>query len=60
MPSSAWSGWPGLILMDGGANLLRYDAGMDKFSAVAVATIAATGWIVLMWSGFRPDHVGEW
>ncbi len=35
-------GLAGLIVTDGGANLLRYEAGMDRFSAAAVATIAAT------------------
>lgn len=35
-------GLAALAVTDGGANLLHYDAGVDKFSAVAVATIVAT------------------
>lgn len=35
-------GLAGLIVTDSGANLLQYEAGMDRFSATAVATIAAT------------------
>ncbi len=35
-------GLAGLAVTDGGANLLHYDAGVDKFSAVAIATIVAT------------------
>jgi putative flippase GtrA len=34
-------GLAALAVTDGGANLLHYDAGVDKFSAVAIATIAA-------------------
>jgi putative flippase GtrA len=35
-------GLAGLIVTDSGANLLHYGAGMDRFSSVAIATIAAT------------------
>ena len=35
-------GLAALAVTDGGANLLHYDAGVDKFSAVAIATIVAT------------------
>ena len=35
-------GLAGLAVTDSGANVLRYGAGMDKFMATAVATIAAT------------------
>ena len=35
-------GLAGLIVTDSGANLLQYQAGMDRFSATAVAIIAAT------------------
>jgi putative flippase GtrA len=35
-------GLAGLIVTDSGANLLRYEAGMDRFSALAVATVVAT------------------
>ncbi len=35
-------GLAGLVVTDSGANALQYGAGMDKFSATAVATIAAT------------------
>jgi putative flippase GtrA len=31
----------GLVVTDGGANLLRYHAGMGRLSSVAVATIAS-------------------
>jgi putative flippase GtrA len=30
-----------VVITDGGANLLRYDAGLDRFTAVAIATLAA-------------------
>jgi putative flippase GtrA len=35
-------GLAGLVVTDSGANLLRYGARMDRFSAAAVATIVAT------------------
>jgi putative flippase GtrA len=35
-------GLAALAVTDGGANLLHYDAGVDKFSAAAIATIVAT------------------
>ena len=35
-------GLVGLVVVDSGANLLQYGAGMDRFSATAVATIVAT------------------
>jgi putative flippase GtrA len=35
-------GLAGLVVTDSGANLLQYGAGMDRFSATAVATIVAT------------------
>lgn len=35
-------GLVGLIVTDSGANLLLYGAGMDRFSATAIATIVAT------------------
>jgi putative flippase GtrA len=35
-------GLVGLVVTDSGANLLQYGAGMDRFSATAVATIVAT------------------
>jgi putative flippase GtrA len=35
-------GLAGVVITDGGANLLRYQAGMSTFSSVALATIAAT------------------
>jgi putative flippase GtrA len=35
-------GLVGLVVTDSGANLLQYGAGVDRFSATAVATIAAT------------------
>ena len=35
-------GLAGLAVTDSGANLLQYGAGMDRFSATALATIAAT------------------
>lgn len=31
----------GVVITDGGANLLRYEAGLDRFTAVAIATLAA-------------------
>jgi putative flippase GtrA len=34
-------GLAGVVITDGGANLLRYDAGLDRFTAVAIATLAA-------------------
>jgi putative flippase GtrA len=34
-------GLAGVAITDGGANLLRYDAGLDRFTAVAIATLAA-------------------
>jgi putative flippase GtrA len=34
-------GLAGVVITDGGANLLRYDAGLDRFAAVAIATLAA-------------------
>ena len=34
-------GLVGVVITDGGANLLRYDAGLDRFTAVAIATLAA-------------------
>jgi putative flippase GtrA len=36
-------GLAGLVVTAGGANLLRYQAGLGRISAVAVATVAATG-----------------
>ena len=36
-------GLAGLLVTAGGANLLRYQAGMGRISAVALATVAATG-----------------
>jgi putative flippase GtrA len=35
-------GLAGVVVTDGGANLLRYRAGMSSFSSVALAVIAAT------------------
>lgn len=35
-------GLAGLVVTDGGANLLQYGAGLDRFSATAIATIIAT------------------
>jgi putative flippase GtrA len=35
-------GLVGLAITDGGANLLRYQAGMGRLSAVAIATVVAT------------------
>lgn len=35
-------GLVGLVVTDSGANLLQYGAGVDRFSATVVATIAAT------------------
>jgi putative flippase GtrA len=35
-------GLAGVVITDGGANLLRYDAGLDRFTAVAIATLVAT------------------
>lgn len=35
-------GLAGLVVTDGGANLLRYRAGMDDVTALAVATVVAT------------------
>ena len=37
----AMVGLAGVVITDGGANLLRYDAGLDRFTAVAIATLAA-------------------
>lgn len=34
-------GLAGVVITDGGANLLRYGAGLDRFTAVAIATLAA-------------------
>ncbi|MGH3213719.1 MAG: GtrA family protein [Trebonia sp.] len=34
-------GLASVVITDGGANLLRYDAGLDRFTAVAIATLAA-------------------
>ena len=34
-------GLAGVVITDGGANLLRYGAGLDRFTAVAVATLVA-------------------
>ena len=34
-------GLAGVVITDGGANLLRYEAGLDRFTAVAIATLAA-------------------
>lgn len=34
-------GLAGVVITGGGANLLRYDAGLDRFTSVAIATIAA-------------------
>src|ERR1700748_3080320 len=34
-------GLAGVVITDGGANLLRYDAGLDRFTAVALAPRAA-------------------
>jgi putative flippase GtrA len=36
-------GLAGLVVTAGGANLLRYQAGLGRISAVAIATVAATG-----------------
>jgi putative flippase GtrA len=34
-------GLAGVAITDGGANLLRYGAGLDRFTAVAIATLVA-------------------
>jgi putative flippase GtrA len=34
-------GLAGVVVTDGGANVLRYGAGLDRFTAVAIATITA-------------------
>jgi putative flippase GtrA len=34
-------GLAGVVITDGGANLLRYGAGLDRFTAVAIATLVA-------------------
>jgi putative flippase GtrA len=34
-------GLAGVVVTDGGANLLRYEAGLDRFTSVAIATLAA-------------------
>ena len=34
-------GLAGVVITDGGANLLRYGAGLDRFTALAIATLAA-------------------
>jgi len=34
-------GLAGVVVTDGGANVLRYEAGLDRFTSVAIATIAA-------------------
>lgn len=34
-------GLAGVVITDGGANLLRYEAGLDRFTSVAIATGAA-------------------
>jgi putative flippase GtrA len=34
-------GLAGVVITDGGANLLRYEAGLDRFTAVALATLTA-------------------
>lgn len=34
-------GLAGVVVTDGGANVLRYGAGLDRFTSVAIATIAA-------------------
>src|ERR1700733_940812 len=54
-------GLAGVIITDGGANLLRYDAGLDRFTAVAIATLAA---VVISfvasryWTFRRREHGG--
>jgi putative flippase GtrA len=34
-------GLAGVVITDGGANLLRYGVGLDRFTAVAIATLVA-------------------
>jgi putative flippase GtrA len=34
-------GLAGVVVTDGGANVLRYEAGLDRFTSVAIATIVA-------------------
>jgi putative flippase GtrA len=54
-------GLAGVVITDGGANLLRYDAGLDGFTAVAIATLAA---VVISfvasryWTFRRREHGG--
>lgn len=54
-------GLAGVVITDGGANLLRYDAGLDRFTAVAIATLAA---VVISfvasryWTFRRREHGG--
>jgi putative flippase GtrA len=49
-------GLAGLVVTDGGANLLRYQARMSSFSSVALATIAATAitFVASRYWTFRP------
>jgi putative flippase GtrA len=54
-------GLAGLIVTDSGANVLRYEAGMDRFTALAVATIAATAMSFVAsryWTFRHREHSG--
>jgi putative flippase GtrA len=54
-------GLAGVVVTDGGANLLRYDAGLDRFTSVAIATIAAVALSFVAsryWTFRHREHTG--